>query len=319
MAVHTKLSQANIKNILKNYNLGRLSNFNGITEGIENTNYLLETEENKFIITIFEKRVDPSLIPFYFEVMTKSKSQGIECPIPIEDKNGEYINIIKNKKMAVFIFLEGQSKKKWSELDCFKVGEKLAKFHFANANNKLNAKNNFAINYWRDIFKKCKNQLNELIPNSLNIITREINFISANWPNNLPKGIIHADLFPDNVFFKNRNISGFLDFYFSCNDFLSYDLAITINAWCFKNRKFNKKLFISLISGYESIRKLELSEKKNINILLRGAALRFFFTRICDSINNTKNKILIKKDPLEFLEILNFHINKGSKNFYFNE
>ena len=111
MAVHTKLSQANIKNILKNYNLGRLSNFNGITEGIENTNYLLETEENKFIITIFEKRVDPSLIPFYFEVMTKSKSQGIECPIPIEDKNGEYINIIKNKKMAVFIFLEGQSKK----------------------------------------------------------------------------------------------------------------------------------------------------------------------------------------------------------------
>ncbi len=319
MAVHTKLSQANIEKILTNYNLGDLLNFNGIKEGIENTNYLLETKHNKFIITIFEKRVDTSLIPFYFEVMTKSKSQGIECPVPIENKNGEYVNIIKGKKMAVFIFLEGKSKKKWSELDCFKVGKKLAEFHSANANNRLNTINNFAVNYWNIIFKKCKNQIDNLIPNSFDIVTNEIDFISNNWPKNLPSGVIHADLFPDNVFFKNGKISGFLDFYFSCNDFLSYDLAITINAWCFVNKKFNKKFFLKMISGYESIRRLKFMEKKNINLLLRGAALRFFLTRFFDSLNNAENKMLIKKDPSEFLEILNFHINNDSHSFYFNE
>ena len=202
MAVHTKLSEANINKILKDYQLGELIMFTGIKEGIENTNYLLRTINNNFIITIFEKRVDTRDIPFYFEVMTNSHSKGIDCPVPIKDKNGELVKKVKNKKMAIFGFLEGYSKKKWDKNDCFMVGQKLAQFHLANINNKLKAKNNFSLNFWNKIYLSCLNKFNNVIPNSLGTISDEINFISSNWPKNLHKGVIHADLFPDNVFFK---------------------------------------------------------------------------------------------------------------------
>ena len=257
MDVYTKLSEANINKILEDYQLGELIKFAGIKEGIENTNYLLETINNNFIITIFEKRVDTKYIPFYFEVMTNSHSKGIDCPVPIKDKNGELVKKIKNKKMAVFGFLEGNSKKKWNKSDCFMVGQKLAQFHLANINNKLKAKNNFGLNFWNKIYFNCFNKFNNVIPNSLETISHEINFVSSNWPKNLPSGVIHADLFPDNVFFKEKKISGFLDFYFSCCDFLSYDLAITINPWCFHKNKFMDDFFLSLLSGYQSVRKLE--------------------------------------------------------------
>ena len=317
MAVHTELSEANINNILKNYQLGELIKFTGIKEGIENTNYLLRTKNENFIITIFEKRVDVKQIPFYFEVMTNSHSKGIHCPVPIKDKNGEVVNKVKNKKMAIFGFLEGNSKKKWSKDDCFMVGQKLAQFHLANINNKLKAKNNFSLNFWKKIYLNCLNKFNTVIPNSLNIISDEIDFISFNWPTNLPEGVIHADLFPDNVFFKEQKISGFLDFYFSCCDFLSYDLAITINAWCFYKYKFKEAFFLSLISGYQSVRKLETNEVKNINILLRGASLRFLFTRVYDSLNSNEGEFLKKKDPLEFFNILKFHIKVNVAKKYF--
>ena len=317
MAVHTELSEANINKILKNYQLGELIRFTGIKEGIENTNYLLRTRDKNFIITIFEKRVDIKQIPFYFEVMTNSHSKGIHCPVPIKDKNGELVNKVKNKKMAIFGFLDGNSKKKWNEDDCFMVGQKLAQFHLANINNKLKAKNNFSLNFWKKIYLNCLNKFNTVIPNSLNIISDEIDFISFNWPTNLPEGIIHADLFPDNVFFKEQKISGFLDFYFSCCDFLSYDLAITINAWCFYKCKFKEDFFLSLISGYQSVRKLETNEVKNINILLRGASLRFLFTRVYDSLNSNEGEFLKKKDPLEFFNILKFHIKVNVAKKYF--
>ncbi len=317
MAVHTELSKANIKEILTRYELGKLISYEGIQEGIENTNYLIVTDKDRFIVTIFEKRVDVSQIPFYFEVMINSQSHGIDCPIPIKDKHGEFVNIIKKKKMAVFIFLEGRSKKEWTNVDCFQVGEKLAKFHLANKKNRLLVKNNFGLNYWKQTFKKISKDLEYIIPNSHNIILKEIEFVSYNWPRKLPDGVIHADLFPDNVFFKNKKISGFLDFYFSCFDFLSYDFAITINAWCFYKQKFVQNFFLNLLSGYESIRKLEKEEFQNLNILLRGAALRFLFTRIYDSINCNKNKFLKPKDPLEFYKILNFHMNIKSSGDYF--
>ena len=317
MAVHTELSEANINKILKNYQLGELIKFTGIKEGIENTNYLIRTKNKNFIITIFEKRVDIKHIPFYFEVMTNSHSKGIHCPVPIKDKNGEFVNKVKNKKMAIFRFLEGDSKKKWSEDDCFMVGQKLAQFHLANINNKLKAKNNFSLNFWKKIYLNCLNKFNTVIPNSLNVISDEIDFISFNWPKNLPEGVIHADLFPDNVFFKEQKISGFLDFYFSCCDFLSYDLAITINAWCFYRYKFKEDFFLSLISGYQSVRKLETIEVNNINILLRGASLRFLFTRVYDSLNSYEGEFLKKKDPLEFFNILKFHIKVDLAKKYF--
>ena len=318
MAVYTKLSEANINKILEEYQLGELIKFTGIKEGIENTNYLLKTINNNFIITIFEKRVDTKHIPFYFEVMTNSHSKGIDCPVPIENKNGELVNKIKNKKMAIFGFLEGYSKKKWNKGDCFMVGQKLAQFHLANINNKLKAKNNFGLNFWNKIYFNCFNKFNNVIPNSLETISHEINFVSSNWPKNLPSGVIHADLFPDNVFFKEKKISGFLDFYFSCCDFLSYDLAITINAWCFHKNKFMDDFFLSLLSGYQSVRKLEKAEVKNINILLRGASLRFLFTRVYDYEISNEGRILKKKDPFEFFNILKFHIKVDVAKQYFD-
>lgn len=318
MAVYTKLSEANINKILEEYQLGELIKFTGIKEGIENTNYLLKTINNNFIITIFEKRVDTKHIPFYFEVMTNSHAKGIDCPVPIENKNGELVNKIKNKKMAIFGFLEGYSKKKWNKGDCFMVGQKLAQFHLANINNKLKAKNNFGLNFWNKIYFNCFNKFNNVIPNSLETISHEINFVSSNWPKNLPSGVIHADLFPDNVFFKEKKISGFLDFYFSCCDFLSYDLAITINAWCFHKNKFMDDFFLSLLSGYQSVRKLEKAEVKNINILLRGASLRFLFTRVYDYEISNEGKILKKKDPFEFFNILKFHIKVDVAKQYFD-
>ena len=316
MAVHTELSKANINQILENYNLGQLKDYRGIKEGIENTNYSIVTTTNKYIITIFERRVDTSQIPFFFEIMHNSNTSGIECPVPIKNKTGKYVSKIKNKKMAIFLFLEGSSKNEWSIENCFDVGKKLAKFHLANKYNKLSSVNNFSKGFWQQFFLNNKNKLNDVIPNCFEIIRKEIDFISLKWPENLPKGIIHADLFPDNVFFKDNKISGFLDFYFSCNDFFSYDLAITVNAWCFKDNKFNKKFFISLISGYQSIRKLEKLEKDNFNVLLRGASLRFLFTRIHDQITGIENKFLNKKDPKEFYKILYFHINKPQELYF---
>ena len=219
--------------------------------------------------------------------------------------------------MAVFNFLFGSSKEKWNDIDCFNVGEKLAKFHIANFKNQLSLENQFSLNFWNEIFLKCKKQINHIIPNSVQIIENECYFLSKNWPNNLPTGVIHADLFPDNVFFEKSKVSGFLDFYFSCNDYLSYDLAICINAWCFPENEFNKKFLKSLLLGYQSVRELETEEKECLNILLRGASLRFFFTRIYDAIFGAEGKYIKKKDPKEFLNILNFHISINSNKFYF--
>jgi homoserine kinase type II len=317
MAVHTKLSNANIEEVLLGYKLGKLLKSKGIKEGIENTNYLLETNKDKFILTIFENRVNTSQIPFFIEVMINSSSFGIDCPIPIKDKNGEYVNIVKKKKMAIFNFLKGNSKKVWTQEDCFLVGEKLARFHFANKKSRNSCQNNFGISYWKKILKKCENNLNKIIPNSETIIKNEIEYIASNWPQNLPMGIIHADLFPDNVFFDKKRISGFLDFYFACNDFLLYDLAITINAWCFRNKKFEMNFFDSLMRGYESIRQLNRNEKRNINVLLRGATLRFLSTRIYDSIFINENKFTKKKDPSEFFNILLFHMKRTNKDYLF--
>ena len=309
MAVHTKLSRTDIDNILINYKLGSLYSFEGIKDGIENTNYLILTKNNKYIITIFEKRVNISSIPFYLKIMINSKKKGIQCPVPIKNKKGEYIQTIKNKKLAIFSFVEGTSISEWESNHCEQVGNKLAKFHQANLNIPEKLNNDFSVDYWNLIFLKYKDNINQIIPNSIKTIKAEIDYVSNNWPKTLPAGVIHADLFPDNVFFSNDKVSGFLDFYFSCNDYFSYDLAITINAWCFRKGVFSQELFSNIIRGYQTVRKLQSLEKKCFNLLLRGAALRFLFTRINDSIMMHETKFLKKKKPEEFFNILNFHIN----------
>ena len=305
MAVYTQLSEVEIIKLLENYKLGFLVNFIGIKDGIENTNYLIVTNKGRFILTIFENRVKNSNLPFFLKLMEHSKKLGVKCPEPLKDKKGNLINSLKSKKFSIFTFLDGNSKKKWDSETCFKVGKTLATFHKVNKSFKLKIKNDFSITYWKKLFLILKNK--KILKN--NFLKNELEYIKKNWPKNLPSGIIHADLFPDNVFFKKKNISGILDFYFSCHDFLIYDIAILINAWCFTNGNFKKKKFYSLISGYESVRILEKNEIESINVILRGASLRFLLTRTVDQMKNNKNKFVKKKDPNEFYRILKFHLS----------
>ncbi len=307
MAVYTQLSEVEIKKILDGYDLGSFISYKGIKDGIENTNYLIITNKKKLILTIFENRVKNSNLPFFLKLMNHSKKFGVKCPEPLKDKRKNFINIIKSKSYSIFTFLDGTSKKKWSSETCYKVGRALANFHKVNMNLKKKIKNDFSISFWEKLFLiiKEKKTLNT------DFIKGELSYIKKKWPNKLPSGIIHADLFPDNVFFKKNDISGILDFYFSCFDFLIYDLAIVVNAWCFSNGVFQKNKYSKLISGYESVRKLKNSEIESFNIILRGASLRFFLTRTVDSIINKRKIILVKKkDPEEFYKILKFHKSK---------
>tara|TARA_B100000579_G_C22780726_1_gene829153 strand:- start:385 stop:1347 length:963 start_codon:yes stop_codon:yes gene_type:complete len=317
MAVHTKLSRNDILEILKKYNLGNLEKFSGIKEGIENTNYFIITSKNKFVLTIYENRVNKSKLPMFLKLMIHSSAQKIKCPNPIKDKNKGLINITKSKKFGIFSFLDGKSKKNWVDFDCLLVGNDLANFHKKNMKIKLDIDNSYGVSSWEKLFNKCKFKIEKIIPNSLNLISKEIEYLNKEWPNDLPTGLIHGDLFPDNVLFLNNKISGILDFYFSCNEILVYDLAITLNAWGFRNGKFKKELFFKLLHGYQTVRKLRKCEKQKLNILLRGASMRFLLTRIYDMIYVDANKFLNKKNPLEFFKILNFHKETNNSSDYF--
>ncbi len=318
MAVHTRLSKKDILDILSVYSIGSLLNFSGIQDGIENTNYKIKTTKNRYVLTIFEERVDKNNLPFFLSLMLNCNKKKISCPKPISGTNGKLINNFKQKKLAIFSFLNGKSKKNWSEINCFDIGKILGQFHSVNKSLKKKIANEFSLVFWKKIFKKMgKSKLDSVIPGIHKLLKQELEIINLNWPKNLPEGIIHADLFPDNVFFKEKKISGILDFYFSCHDFLIYDLAVTINAWCFKNGKFNHSFFNQIIKGYQSKRKLTENEKKKFNIILRGASLRFLLTRLYDSINTKKNSIVTMKDPIEYYSILTFHIQSHERLNYF--
>ena len=316
MAVHTHLSEIEILDIVKMYDIGDLKKYRGIKDGIENTNYYLRTTQSSFILTIFENRIKKTKIPKILNLLEYTVKKGISCPLPVSDKQNRIINNYKKKKFSLFNFLTGSAKQEWSEKECYQVGKTLGHLHLRNINYQPKLKNDFGYLSWKGLCGASFSKYKGLSAQKKQAILKEIDFIISNWPGNLPKGTIHADFFPDNVFFNKNKISGIIDFYFSCYDLLSYDLAITINAWCFENRSFNKLKFKKLISGYEKKRKLKIEEKDKINILLRGASLRFLLTRIYDSIFSYKNKFLSPKDPLEYLNILEFHINKKNESYF---
>ena len=318
MAVHTKLSKHDISLITKKYNIGNLIKHVAIKEGIENTNYKIITTKNQFILTLYENRVKKKNLPFYLELMLYSKKKGIPCPQPIKDKNGNIINNFYSKKISICSFLNGKSKKKWNSYDCLLIGKNLGYFHRKNKYFKKKLNNDFRQNFWNYIATKLDyNKVDKIIPDSNKFIKEEIKFLKHYWPQTLPNGIIHADLFPDNVFFNNHEITGILDFYFSCNDFFIYDFAITSNAWCFNNGVFKRNFFKNFVNGYELIRPLTNNEKINLNIIFRGASLRFLLTRLYDQKNILGSKLIKSKNPIEFYNILKFHksLDKGFNYF----
>ena len=303
MAVYTQITKKDLSLLLDKYELGNLIKFQGILEGVENTNYQLSTTKGKY-------RVKKNEIPFFIELQNYLSNNNIKCPKPISDNNKDYINKIHNKSFVIMSFLNGKKINKVLPNHCYQLGKELANIHKTTANFKLNRKNNLDQSNWKNLFKKCKNSQNDNYKHFYNSIEEELDYLQSHWPKNLPKGIIHADLFQDNVFFINNILSGLIDFYFACYDYYSYELAICINAWCFKkNGVIDKEKYNSILEGYQSIRKIEIDEFKNLPILLRGAAMRFLITRLYDEIFHSQEAFVSPKDPLEYINILEFHQN----------
>ena len=321
MAVYTKLSEAQLKEFFSKYDLGKVLKYEEIKEGIENTNYYVELEKGKFILTLYEKRVEEKDLPFFISLMKNLFDKKFPSPEPIINRNGNYISEILNKKAAVVSFLEGKAKKILEPNECYEIGIHTAKLHLIT--NKLNGKreNKLSVNSWRELYNKVKIDCSKIYKDLPNIIEKNLDIIEKNWPKSIPSGIIHADLFSDNIFFKNKKLSGIIDYYFSCNDFYAFEIAVCLNALCFEgkneNLSFNVTKAKRFIDGYESLRKLNDNEKKYLKVLCQGAAMRFLLTRVFDYLNLTEGAIVKIKDPLEYLKRLEFHDGVNSYEDYF--
>jgi homoserine kinase type II len=317
MAVYTKLNRENIEEILSNYSIGNLKEFRGIEEGIENTNYFLFVDNKKYILTIYEKRVKEKDLPFFSQLMSNLNESGFKCPIPIKSNNKKTIVNYKNKNLMIVSFLEGKAKNILSPEDCKSVGQEVAKMHEITKNFNIKRENNLSIKSWRNIFDQVKDKCVHIHKDLPLLIESNLKDVEKNWPKDLPTGIIHADLFSDNIFFDNNNFSGIIDFYFSCNDFYAFEIAICFNALCFdgpkNNLSFNVTKAINFMNGYNQFRKMKDDEKKYIKVLSQGSALRFLLTRVFDALNTVEGAIVKVKDPMEYLVRLEFH--KNSKNF----
>ena len=321
MAVYTKLSEENLKDILSNYNLGKLDSFKGIEEGIENTNYFLSVNKKKYILTVYEKRVKTKDLPFFSELMTTLNKSNFKCPVPIRNNNEQVITEFNNKKLMIVTFLEGKAKSNLSPDNCKSVGMEVAKMHEITKNFNIKRQNDLSINSWRNLFDSVKSQCSKIHIDLPRLIEENLKDVEKNWPKNLPQGIIHADLFHDNIFFEKEKFSGIIDFYFSCNDFFAFEIAICFNALCFdgvkENLSFNVTKAKNFIEGYSSIRKLTEAEKDSIKVLSQGAALRFLLTRVFDALNTVEGAIVKVKDPIEYLKRLEFHKNSKNHEDYF--
>ena len=318
MAIYTKVDTHEAKFILKNFNLGELKKIQGIKKGIENTNYLLITTTGKFILTLFEKRVKTKELPFFMDLMLSLNDRKILCPKPIKNKNKKTLFQIKNRQAAICSFVYGKEKTNHTLSECQLIGKNIAKLHMVGKKIKLRRVNNLSIKSWIALNQSIKTKANKKIPNIYGFINTLLLDLKKKWPSQLPTGIIHGDLFPDNIFFNKTKFAGFIDFYFSCSDFLIYDIAICINAMCFdKKIKFNKLKANALLKGYSSQRKISKKEFTALPQLLLGASIRFFLTRLHDSINRQKGAVVKVKNPKEFLKRIQFYINTNSVNKLF--
>ena len=316
MAVFTKINTKDISYIESQFNLGKIKIFKGIKKGIENTNYLIKSKKGKYILTIFEKRVDAKDLPFFMKLMYGLSKLKIKCPEPVRSINGKYLIKLRNKNACIVSFLNGKDKKNLSPKDCYVVGKNIAKLHNASKKLKLYRKNALAVPKLNKLLASINKRINKVQKNILGDMRHEYKFLRRLWPKNLNSGIIHCDLFIDNIFFYKKKYYGIIDFYFSANDFLAYELSICINALCFnrRGRKFflDKSKSTNLIKGYEKIRKLTNNEKKYFNILCRGSALRYLLTRAYDYLNTPKDAYIKIKDPREYIQKLKYHQNINS-------
>ena len=321
MAVYTKLNKSEIEEIISLYKLKNLESFAPIEEGIENTNYVIIANKKKYILTIFEKRVKEQDLPFFCELISLLNKSGFKCPLPLLNLENNPISTFKRKKLTILTFISGKSKENLSNENCEDIGKEAARLHLLTSNFKIHRKNALSIESWRNMFENIKDKCIKIHKDLPNLIEANLKDIEKNWPANLPSGIIHADLFKDNIIFENNKVSGIIDFTFSCNDFYALEIAICFNALCFdgvkSNLSFNVTKAKKFIDGYSSIRKLSDQERNSIKILSQGAALRFLLTRVFDAINTVEGALVKIKDPIEYLKRLEFHKNAKSYEDYF--
>ena len=322
MAVYTTLTNKDVLSLSNNYQLDKVIKFGGIKKGIENTNYFLKTDKKKFIITIFEKRVYKKDLPFFMNLMDELNQKKIMCPKPLKNKKGKYLSTIKNKSACIVTFLKGKDKSHLDYKNCFDVGKNIAKFHKVTSKINLYRENSMSVRKLAGLLKSIKFKSIKRTLDLKSALNKNLRDIKRVWPKNLPKGIIHGDLFLDNIFFDKNKFSGFIDFYFSSNDYLMYEIAVCINALCFDKKKgkfvMNSQKIKNLINGYESVRILSKKEKNSLNVLCRGAALRYLLTRIYDYFNTPKTAFIKIKDPNEYLQKLIIHNNLSSYKDYYN-
>jgi homoserine kinase type II len=317
MAVYTDVSDEDLQEFLSRYEVGSLVSVKGIAEGVENSNYFLTTSKGPFFLTLYEKRVSASDLPFFLGLMEHLAEQNIPCPIPIRDRSGEALQQLAGRPAALISYLEGYSVRRPRVEHCAELGKALAALHLAGRSFGLRRENDLSVRGWKKLIDETAGRADELAEGLAGEIEREFAFLRDAWPSNLPGGVIHADLFPDNVFFLDDRISGLIDFYFACNDFLTYDLAICLNAWCFEEpNAINVTKARAMLRGYTGTRSLEAEEIQSLPILARGSALRFLLTRLYDWFHTDETALVKPKDPLEYRRKLRFHQQVNSAKDY---
>jgi len=308
MAVYTDVAAEDLGLFLAGYDIGELLSYKGIAEGVENSNFLVHTSRGYFILTLYERRVAEGDLPFFLALMEHLASRGITCPQPVKNRSGETLGRLAGRPAAMVTFLEGMWIRRPSAQYCAALGEALARLHLAGADFPMRRENALSVAGWQQLYEACHHRANEVQRELDDLLARELAVLEGEWPQGLPQGVIHADLFPDNVFFLGDKLSGLIDFYFACTDTLVYDVAICLNAWCFEpDHSYNVTKGRALLASYAKTRPLSAAEWEKLPLLSRGAALRFLLTRLVDWLDVPAGALVKPKDPVEYLRKLRFH------------
>jgi homoserine kinase type II len=317
MAVYTDVTADDLTQFLAGYEIGSLRSYKGIAEGVENSNFLVHTDAGNFILTLYEKRVAAADLPFFLALMEHLAARGITCPQPVKNKQGGVLGNIAGRPAAIVTFLDGLWVRRPNAGHCAAVGGALAGLHLAGADFNMRRSNALSIESWRVLYEQAKDRGDSVRPGLCAEIAKELDALEKSWPRDLPAGVIHADLFPDNVFFLDDKLSGLIDFYFACTDTLAYDVAICLNAWCFESdHSYNVTKGRALLKAYAKVRALTAAERAALPVLARGAAMRFLLTRLVDWLAVPDGALVKPKDPLEYFRKLRFHQSVKSVSDY---
>jgi homoserine kinase type II len=317
MAVYTEVSDEEVAAFVGEYDLGAVTALKGIAEGVENSNYLLGTERGQYVLTLYERRVAERDLPFFLGLMEHLADRGIACPLPLHDRKGQALKRLAGRPAVIVTFLEGMWPRRIQPRHCAALGEALARMHLAGSDFPMTRRNDLSVDAWRPLFERCRDRADELVPGLAEGIEAELAELEARWPQGLPTGLIHADLFPDNVFFKKERLTGLIDFYFACTDAFAYDLAICLNAWCFEpDSAFNITKARLMLSSYRRVRPFSEQELAVLPLLARGSAMRFLLTRLYDWLHHRDGALVKPKNPLEYWHKLRFHQRVGGPAAY---